>query len=1511
MAQERITAKNTFGEGLIMDFAPDVTQASTLTNALNATLLTFNGNESSLQNDMGNCRVESAYLPQGYIPVGTCEFGDIIYIVSYNPLENRSQIGCFPSPERNITNTEISPIKTTISKDELLHVQGDTITGNPSIKKIIFGNKNINTGDKFVISWEETGTNNFDYISNYGNTNHNLNTEAYWPKLTKIHVVAIEDSGKIVYLDNDVKWYTPGNENHDFIISEHTFNLDSTAANLDTYRSALQCQYSVFQEKTAGKLALLLELESINSFSSGYKVIPKIGKNAQGKQSKYYDVYLSTYWDTDNFNINPCGFLITSSSFIKLIPCSLDSSGILQDARSQENKFIITHKYDVNRMVEYSRLYKLEDQPDSYADFLKISYYNQINDLNSFVNLSRAYVYNKEDNSYIPQVNDSGNAMYVENAAKVEYETSANSVNIVYKNIFGESITPIEITDDVIVNTYKRSVLKKVGSFRIPEGITGDSVPTLNFKVCPCMPYGPLEQFEQEHTIIFKDDQQEPELNTWKYYVNNTSVTLNFGINSHLGMDTTKAVGKVVMEFYDNIGLCASYLLENQESYDSQFTEYLNLDSVSTNFKIKNINLVDNIGTPILHPSPTEGLTATDVFNDGTYDSYIYKVGNNYKKVESQGTQPVFLNDAGVLYYGRPYLVKIYIYKGTVIPGLNEISYDPKDAPKPILRWLWTAPVFNDYYTSSADFNNVRLDCKLDLCGSLDGRNLQKEGVIQSAVYNDLSNVNFENFAHYKTLGAQVKTINLDKSIPTEPVIFTGYPKLADQYLDSILFCGGTDSNLQYLNDIDISVGVDSKEIITSDCEVIYSDNSKGDSPELMPVTSTDLQETLANLGDNLINLLNINTQKKQKPELYSTPSDYQNYKDSFNLEITSKSLPVAKTTKITYTDSQGKISKEKELQMYTWNAKDWLDGKVELLLKGIQFSKIKATRMSRSLIKELYPLIYSEEDLNKFGLGLNKYNRAYFKNIMYIGINESGGGHAKLATGILDYEKSESTGHIAPIYESIKHNIDLDNGNNSAGSENINKKFSDIYKYFQGKTQQQPFWQIVWGRSYKSDANDESYKGYALEYPILGVLRSQGIEDFDGKLLTDPNSTYQSSSLPQIRYRTSIGFGGGNDGFIETDPKKRNLTNNNDLARNLFTCLALNINGELWPTGDIGFLNNKGKYYNPENPLQIEAPKIGNIYQEFEWNSETQYAQYRPSVLAYSYAQLLASLLCQIYSLRDSEKEISKIEDRAQLNDYQEAWKANIVVRFIVKNSDYDNLQNNSTSRFLKITPGLKSGDNTYGYELRSYVDSILKGAGYTPTDNKFTTNLGNGVTISFSNINPSFSETTKCIEFNYTVPYDIKDIKAQYNSSSLSSIGVNVGTLLNNQLHKSRYVLLENASVNEGALYSYTPEGGVSPFTDHSIINYVDKFIKPDSAPNTILGVVDSAKQNINQIQLYESGIHKALHVSSNGSIQIKSYEQLNFYDNTLFIKHLSKDYFTIGGLHSTAIFNYLNYD
>lgn len=197
MANTIMTAKNSFAEGLIMDFAPDNTQATCMTSALNATLLTFNGNEMSLQNDMGNGRVETARLPSGYIPVGTCEFGDIIYVVSYNPITDKSQIGCFPSPERNISSEEIGQLYQSISA-------GDFQTGVPgeikatSVKKIIF-EKNLNPGDKYIVYSSRELQFSRDRITDFGNTGH---IYGGWPKIVQFHIVAIEDSGKINYLSS-------------------------------------------------------------------------------------------------------------------------------------------------------------------------------------------------------------------------------------------------------------------------------------------------------------------------------------------------------------------------------------------------------------------------------------------------------------------------------------------------------------------------------------------------------------------------------------------------------------------------------------------------------------------------------------------------------------------------------------------------------------------------------------------------------------------------------------------------------------------------------------------------------------------------------------------------------------------------------------------------------------------------------------------------------------------------------------------------------------------------------------------------------------------------------------------------------------------------------------------------------------------------------------------------------------------------------------------------------------
>lgn len=269
-------ATNIWTKGLVMDFSPENTQNELLTHALNATLVTFNGNELSLQNDMGNARVETAFLPEGYMPVGTCEYGGIIYIVSYNPLENKSQIGCFPSPERNISSDELG--KSDTDSIENSNFQSDDGKLKNTSRYVLLRDSNLNPGDKFLVSasdkiYEEKISDLFVKDGENFNPVHN--------PIIKLNIVSIEDSGKINYLNSDVRQYENGNYKY-HILGKLQDNATSLSKDdIDTYRSTLSSGYNVFKSKTSGKLAILAELVTIDSYSVTHSLKPK--KDEQGK----------------------------------------------------------------------------------------------------------------------------------------------------------------------------------------------------------------------------------------------------------------------------------------------------------------------------------------------------------------------------------------------------------------------------------------------------------------------------------------------------------------------------------------------------------------------------------------------------------------------------------------------------------------------------------------------------------------------------------------------------------------------------------------------------------------------------------------------------------------------------------------------------------------------------------------------------------------------------------------------------------------------------------------------------------------------------------------------------------------------------------------------------------------------------------------------------------------------------------------------------------------------------
>ena len=168
-------AVNMFTGGMVLDSHPLVQSSDTLSDALNATYITMNGNEVVLQNDMGNRRVDNAYLPAGYEPVGIKEHGGIIYIAAYNPITHRSQIGSFPSPERNMGTeyedniTEFSLTKFVESDNIIETTNGVNFLKDDIMLIPLTKDTSLHAGDKFTVySGDVWGWGNNGWLTNFG-----------------------------------------------------------------------------------------------------------------------------------------------------------------------------------------------------------------------------------------------------------------------------------------------------------------------------------------------------------------------------------------------------------------------------------------------------------------------------------------------------------------------------------------------------------------------------------------------------------------------------------------------------------------------------------------------------------------------------------------------------------------------------------------------------------------------------------------------------------------------------------------------------------------------------------------------------------------------------------------------------------------------------------------------------------------------------------------------------------------------------------------------------------------------------------------------------------------------------------------------------------------------------------------------------------------------------------------------------------------------------------------------
>lgn len=339
----RTEAVNTFAEGMVMDSNPISTPNNVLVNALNATLVTMNGNENVLQNDMGNGRVQTACLPEGYIPLGTTQLGGIIYIVSYNPLNGKCQIGSFPSPERNISSSS-----TGLENQQLLssNFLSDNNEINSTLVKLKLSNLTLHAGDKYIVCSQDL-SNNWKYITD---CYYDQETSKDAPRNIKLSIATIDSNGRIIKLSNLKRYSSKSGLTGDYIIADG--QITDSSQDIDTYRSVVNSEYNVYSSKISGELYLIAQLEVIDKFNVTYKCIKysnniytlrfyintspsdifiKYIKVQKGDETYYFE---RTENETDNLTFDIKFDISTSKQFnLVLTPCM--SYGLINQLSTQ------------------------------------------------------------------------------------------------------------------------------------------------------------------------------------------------------------------------------------------------------------------------------------------------------------------------------------------------------------------------------------------------------------------------------------------------------------------------------------------------------------------------------------------------------------------------------------------------------------------------------------------------------------------------------------------------------------------------------------------------------------------------------------------------------------------------------------------------------------------------------------------------------------------------------------------------------------------------------------------------------------------------------------------------------------------------------------------------------------------------------------------------------------------------------------------------------------------------
>ena len=1297
MTDTIMSAKNTFSEGLVMDFAPDNTQATTLTSALNATLLTFNGNEMSLQNDMGNGRVETAYLPEGYVPVGTCEFGDIIYIVSYNPIINKSQIGCFPSPERNISSEEIQTMEQSLSWIDFQ--QGDEVPNGTlkrtTVKKILFQNT-MNPGDKYIIYTQQGHgdiLNSKNVLSDYGNTNHLHN---YWPKLTKIHVVSIEESGKMVYLDSTVKWYTDIN----YYIQSMTKNPNNKP-DLDSYRSLVSSAYSIFQSKVSGKLAILVELERINNFSSTYSVYTEKNKTRDSSNIEYttYHIFNNISWTSNHNDINPSGVIITKSEWVNTpayVQKYIQSSDSWILDANINNATIINlpiqsaytgSGFDSNSVIPIHRLYQMEDPGETYEQYIQEKSYNskignivaQVRNNEEYPLISKITLFN-EGLKY-PVTNNNKNRLYYPNLYELDQNGKGWQLNSDGSKF--ESV-PKEISDDVVNNYFSKDVIKYLGSIQVPSiqtitanGITSQVQLDLsnliwNYSIAPVMPYGVLEYLKIDNTIDFsKINSGLIDLTGWRYHNSGTTSVITLSLDAY--PEENKGISEVVLEFYDNQGLAAAYHISNKTSYSGTFTEYIELNSKNTNYKL---NDIDRNGSKFEHKGNVDQEGEIQDEND---DNIRY------------------MNDAGVIYANALYRVLITV-KYHSVDSLGNFNTSDKSEYRYFSRWYYTTEMFNDYYFSTKDFDILKPQLTLDVVGTFSDVGIEPK----LDQYNVCASLSQES-TYINTLGANIYSINQNKSKDaTGNVNLKLNFGLEEDY-------GIFSLNKDRLGQLNVQVSLGNSTITKSKEPTQISETEHVKVQQIVPLTATKLNSLYQNTqynrsgyvsylyGDNkaqvsntVLDLLGISSMDATGPvvgsedlDIFDSEDAYLAYLDSFSLNFKSDLGTIYTDAPLTYLNSSSEeVTLNKYVAYEGSTALELVNSGINLTLTGVFFNKFAYGKIVLNQDIKCVKSILNQSSLKDYGMRLGTDGHLYFSEIQTIHMGESKGNDTRY--GAFYTNKSNKNGWLN-TYEwgTVKDGHNEWRPDLTTNGEVQNDLLPNVNNYFIP---------IVIGKTNSSNGE------------IDGIIANRAIYNTYQKYVKSSTITFDDNRklYPGSKVISSDGSNCNSAPCVVS-----------------FLCFRDKIDGKVKITNDpfVSSCSSQGFIGSDNSTIGI-------------YKGTTQ-------------ADIVGGLYSQLYSVVNDHESLSSGDNFICLDAFSEQWNKDIIVSIKEVSSP------NSLLLF-------------YGDTLDNYCNKLINNQNFA------------GIDYSNDNITFDMNPVTKTITFQFSVSYDVSDIKLRNLQTSKNQVKV-----------------------------------------------------------------------------------------------------------------------------------------